>query len=311
MSAASSRDLDDILDQIPALAGRPRVVEDLPGGLTNRNVKVTTPAGRFVARISGSNASALGIDRDVEHYNTRAAERAGAGAPVVDYRPDLGVLVIGYLDGRTLTNADLADSELAEEAVLGRIAQACLRLHRGPRFRGEFNMFDRQRGYLATVTKNNFRVPTDYRSHESSLERIQRALDVRAEATVPCNNDLLAGNFVDDGTRTWLIDYEYAGNNDAYFELGNLAGECALDLEQLTWLVTAYDGAERPAHVARARLQQIVGQYGWTLWGCIQHATSPLDFDFWEWATERYDKAVAAMSGPDFEWLLEQAAGPR
>jgi aminoglycoside phosphotransferase (APT) family kinase protein len=96
----------ELLEQFPALAGTPRELEELPGGLTNCNVKVTTPTGVYVARCTDPGGNFLGIDRDQEYHNTKAAEQAGVGAPVVDYRPDLGILLIGYLEGTTLTNAD-------------------------------------------------------------------------------------------------------------------------------------------------------------------------------------------------------------
>lgn len=301
MSVAGLQDeeLDRLLDQIPALAGRPRTVEELSGGLTNRNVKVTTPDGSFVARCSALNADALEIDREAEYENSCAAQAAGVGAPVIDYRPDLGVLVIGFLEGRTLSRDSFGDP-----GVIERVAASCRRLHDGPRFRGTFDMFERQQGYLRTVESKGFRLPTGYLDQAATFTRIRGALSVRAEETVPCNNDLLAENFVDDGSKIWLIDYEYSGNNDAAFELGNIWCECRLDHDQLEQLVTAYYGRPRRSKLARARLQGIVGQYGWTLWGSIQDAVSPLDFDFWEWAMERYDLARSQISGPDFEDLL-------
>ncbi|MET0843964.1 MAG: phosphotransferase [Mycetocola sp.] len=302
MSADCLQDdkLDALFDQIPALAGRPRSITELSGGLTNRNLKVTTPEGCFVARCSAPNAEALDIDRDVEYHNSCAAERAGVGAPVVDYRPDLGVLVIGFLEGSTLSRESFGDA-----SVIERVAASCRQLHEGPRFLGTFDMFERQQGYLRTVQTNGFRLPAGYLDHAEALGRIRKALAVRDEGTVPCNNDLLAENFVDDGGKVWLIDYEYSGNNDAAFELGNIWGECRLSLDQLDALVTAYYGRHRRSRVARARLQGIVGQYGWTLWGAIQNAVSPVEFDFWEWAMERFDMATSQLRGPDFESLLQ------
>ena len=301
MSSFSLTDLEleAIFDQIPALARQPRELEELSGGLTNRNMKVTTPDGVFVARCSGRNAEVLGIDRDVEHRNSQAAAEAGVGAPIIDYRPDLGVLVIGFIEGTTLSRDDFA-----RPGIVARVAKACRSLHDGPRFVGEFDMFQRQAGYLDTCRSAGYRVPADYLEHVVKFERIRRALAVRTEPTVPCNNDLLAENFVDDGSKIWLIDYEYSGNNDACFELGNIWSESHLSLEQLEELVTVYYGRPSPTKVARARLQGAVARYGWTLWGCIQNAVSPLEFDFWEWALERYDGAVAEMDGPDFETLL-------
>jgi thiamine kinase-like enzyme len=295
-------ELHALFDQIPALAGKPRELEELSGGLTNRNMKVTTPDGIYVARCTDRNADALDIDRNVEHVNSLAAEAAGVGAPVVDYRPDLGVLVIGFIDGVTLSIPDFQ-----RPGILSRVAESCRALHAGPRFRGEFNMFERQRGYLATCVRGGYRVPDGYADYAEKFDEIRKALAAQDEGTVPCNNDLLAENFVDDGAKIWLIDYEYSGNNDACFELGNVWSECRLSLEQLEELVTTYYGKPLRNKIARARLQGVVSKYGWTLWGSIQNAVSPMDFDFWDWSMQHYEGAVAEMDGPDFAQLIHDA----
>jgi thiamine kinase-like enzyme len=297
--------LGQVFDQIPVLAGRPRLVEDLPGGLTNRNVKVTTPDGTFVARCTGTEPNKLHIDRTAEHANSCAAEHAGVGAPVFDFRPDLGVLVIGYLAGRTLHRADLDSGD-----ALTRIATACRTLHEGPRFVNTFDMFEKQANYLATVRQGGYRIPDGYLELDSHLHDIRAALSVLDEGTVPCNNDLLAENFVDDGQKIWIIDYEYSGNNDACFELGNIWAEARLSVDQLAALVTAYYGRERPSKLARARLLGIVGQYGWTLWGAIQNAVSPIDFDFWAWTMEHFDTAAAGLRSPELDQLLDAVQTP-
>ena len=288
------------LDAVPALAGRPRTVEELSGGLTNLNLKVTTPDGVFVARCFQGDAMLLGIDRDFEHLNTGAAAVAGVGAPVIDFRPDLNLLVIGYIDGITYDN-----SSFARAGVIGRVADACRTLHAGPRFVNDFDMFTRQRNYVEIVRENGFALPQGYELHDDAFQLIRAALAVRDEGTVPCNNDLLAGNFVDDGGKLWLIDYEYSGNNDACFELGNITTECDLDLDQLEELVTSYYGRRLRNKVARTTLQALVSQYGWSLWGAIQAATSSLDFDFTGWCAERYEKAVAGFTSDDFSRLIE------
>ena len=302
MPSVSDSDLDALLDQLPVLTGQPRRIEDLPGGLTNRNVKITTATGTYVARCSTNSGNLLGIDRDNEYVNSRAAEQAGVGAPVVDYRPDLGILLVGFLEGTTLTNADLQRPE-----VLARVAQGCRTLHAGPRFRDRFDMFERQPAYLKAVHDNGFRLPADYLDFADDFAAVRQVLEAGDQTTVPCNNDLLAGNFVDDGEKVWLIDYEYSGNNDPCFELGNIWGECGLSDDQLAELVTLYYGRPLRHKVARARLQGIVGKYGWTLWGCIQNGSSTLDFDFWDWAMERYTSAVAEFRSRRFAQLLIDA----
>jgi thiamine kinase-like enzyme len=296
-------DLEALFDQVPVLAGTPRTIEELSGGLTNRNLKVTTPAGVHVARLNRRDPALLGIDRAEESFNTRAAEAAGVGAPYVDFRPDLGLLVIGYIDGRTFTDADLR-----LPGQLARVAQACRQLHAGPRFINDFDMFVRQALYARTCRERGFPIPPNYETYDADFHRIQAALAVNPVPTVPCNNDLLAGNIVDDGQKLWLIDYEYSGNNDPFFELGNSWTECRLDDDHLAELVTAYVGHESPVLLARARLRAVTSRYGWSLWGFIQAAVSDDEFDFYAWGMERFDKAVADFRSPEFGTWLDVAA---
>ena len=309
-------DLDALFDQTKSLAATPRTITELPGGLTNRNYKVTTPAGTFVARISAGGSELLAIDRDCEYRNSVIAAAAGAGAPVVEYRPQDRLLVIGYLEGRTFGAADVAGHE-----NIPRIADACRRLHQGARFGNDFDMFDIQRRYLSVARSRGFTIPAGYEDLEPQCRAAEKALAVRAEGpvsegpafegpafegTVPCHNDLLPANLIDDGDRIWLIDYELSGNNDACFELGNIAAEAHLSPEALAELVTAYYQRPRRSKIARAwLLGGLVGMYGWALWGAIQHGASPIDYDFWSWAMERFEGAARGFTADDFTDLLE------
>ncbi len=300
MSQTTAAGLGALLDRAPSLAGTPRTVTELPGGLTNRNYRVTTPDGDFVARTWSPGGDLLAIDRDAEHANSLIAAQAGVGAPVIEYRPQDCLLVIGYLPGRTYTSEDVASP-----ANTGRIAAACRQLHAAPRFGNDFDMFAIQARYAAVTAELGFRVPARYDSFWPQFAAAQAALRVRDEGTVPCNNDLLAGNFIDDGERIWLIDYEYAGNNDPCFELGNIAAESGLSADALAALVTAYYRRPRRSRIARAQLFGLVARYGWTLWAAIQAAVSPIDFDFWSWGMEKYDVAAAGFAGPGYAALLD------
>ena len=166
-------------------------------------------------------------------------------------------------------------------------------------------MFDVQRRYLSVVREHGFRLPARYLEFAPHVARMRQALAVRHEGTVPCNNDLLAANFIDDGAKIWVIDYEYSGNNDACFELGNIWSECHLDLDQLDELVESYYGAASRNKRARAQLLGLLGKYGWTLWASIRHSSSQLDFDFWSWGMEKYDSAVEMFTGSNFDRLLD------
>ena len=291
--------LDHVLNQVPCLARTPRTVQELPGGLTNRNYKVTNPGGVFVARV-WSEGGLLAIDRGNEYHNSRAAARAGVGAPVAGYRPEHNLLVLEFIEGRTLANADVATP-----GTIGRIAAACRRLHAGPRFKGDFDMFEIQRRYRAVARERGMAIPAGYDGLAPLAEQARKALAVRAGPTVPCNNDLLAANFIDDGDRIWLIDYEYSGNNDPCFELGNTWAECRLSEDALALLVENYYGRRLRSKIARAMVLGLIGKYGWTLWGAIQQATSPIDFDFWGWALERFEGAAQGMTSARFARLLD------
>jgi thiamine kinase-like enzyme len=293
--------LEEVLAAVPELRD-PQTVEPLTGGLTNTNYKVTTAAGSYVVRISGKDTSLLAIDRENEVHNTIAAAETGVGAPFIAALPEHDALVLGFLDGEVM------DAEkLRSGAHLESIAEACRRLHAGRRFLHDFDMFRIQPGYLEIVRERGFRLPDRYEEFEPKIRELERAMRVRPEPTVPCNNDLLAENFILVDGEMRLIDYEYSGNNEASFELGNVWSESNLSLAQLEELITAYWGKPLRNKVARSRLWGLMSKYGWTLWGSIQDGISELEFDFWGWAMEKYERAVAELDEPEFEELLADA----
>jgi thiamine kinase-like enzyme len=311
---APDRPAQDTLD---SQAGRSWRVDDLPGGLTNVNLRVRsiddpTPLGDpldVVVRWTRGDAELLGIDREAEYDNAVAAYRAGVGAEMLEHRPELAVTVMAFLTGRSLTDADFDDP-----AVLQRSARAVRRLHEGPRFTGDFDMFARQAGYLEVVRRLGMSLPAGYTDHADAWDDVRRALAAAPRPTVPCNNDLLAANYIDDPAwegegKVWLIDYEYSGNNDACFELGNTTTECSFTEEQIDAWCEAYFGDPSPADRARVRVQALCSQYGWALWGFIQEFASPIEYDFHSFGMERYEKADATFRGGGLPRLLEQVAG--
>ncbi len=290
--------IDEVLAAVPELRDV-ELVEPLAGGLTNTNYKVTSSHGCFVVRISGKDTSLLAIDRENEVHNTIAAAETGVGAPFVAAVPEHDALVLGFLEGEVMDAEKLRRGDR-----LGAIASACGRLHAGRRFLQDFDMFEIQPRYLEIVRERGFRLPDRYEAFEPQIRELERALRVRPEPLVPCNNDLLAENFIEVDGQMRLIDYEYSGNNEASFELGNVWSESNLSLEQLQELVAAYWGRPLRNKVARARLWGLMSKYGWTLWGSIQDGISELEFDFWSWALEKYERAVEELAGPEFPQLL-------
>jgi thiamine kinase-like enzyme len=259
----------------------------------------------MVVRLSSPQSALLTIDRDAECANATAAASTGVAPDVLAYAPDLGALIIDWIDGHTFAATDLDDS-----ATLVKVAALCGQLHAGPRFGTEFNMFDVQRRYLDLVIARGFRLPAAYLDFMPLVATMRDALAVHGEGTVPCHNDLLAANIMASEDRLWFIDYEYSGNGDPCFELGNLCSESHLGTDRLTELVAAYYGAATPGKVARAQLLALMSDYGWTLWASIQSATSDLDFDFWAWGMEKYERALERLRDPDLHRLISDVQQP-
>ena len=138
------------------------------------------------------------------------------------------------------------------------------------------------------------------------METIEQAMFVKPLASVPCNNDLLAENYIDDGKQLWLIDYEYSGNNDPTFELGNTCQEMMFNDAQIEEVCAAYFGEASADKIARMKLNMIMSDAGWGLWAAIQAKISTIEFDFWGWAVERWNRAQEKMDSIEFEdWLRD------
>jgi thiamine kinase-like enzyme len=291
--------IEQVIEAVPALAGGVVVAERIPAGLTNTNYRVEVDGTPFFVRIPGAATDLLAVDRGNELHNTRAAAEAGVAPRVVDSIPEWDVFVLEWLEARTMSNAALSESD-----VPGRIAASLRKLHAGPRFRDDFDMFRLSERYLTLVDERGIAIPAGYREHLVALPRIEEALARHRLPTVPCHNDLLAENYLDDGERLWLVDWEYSGNNDPAFELGNTAQELGYGDARVEELCAAYFGEASPPLLARMRLQMIMSDVGWTLWAAIQARISTIDYDFTGWAEERWARAATALDGPDFEgWL--------
>ena len=291
----------NLLNKIPSLHNR-KTLSELSGGLTNRNLKIETDNGTFVARISSNESDLLSIDRESEYLNSQIAASVGIGAPVIDYLPNQGLLVIGFIQGKTYNDEDVANN-------LPKIAKSLKILHSAPKFVRNFDMFEIQKKYLAIVKSRGFKFPKSYENYEVMYDELFRIFTATDDGKVPCNNDLLPANFIDDGNKVWLIDYEYSGNNDPCFELGNIWSEASLSLEKLEELVYQYYGEHRTDKVARAWLFALLAKYGWTLWACIQNSISQIEFDFWEWGMKKFQDVESDYGSNFYQKQIEALKG--
>ena len=297
-ASALESEFAQLFDKVERLRSRTSINE-LSGGLTNRNFLIETPDNKYVARVSSNSSSLLSIDRGSEFINSTIAGKGKVGAQVLDYLPGEGLLLISYIQGKTFEASDVGNN-------LHRIATSLRNLHKLDAFDHEFNMFNTQENYQKIVQGQGFQLPEGYLDFAPQVIEIKKAFTVLFEGLVPCNNDLLPGNFIDDGEKIWLIDYEYSGNNDACFEIGNVWAEAFLPIEALEDLVTAYYGHYRAEKVARAWLWALMAKYGWTLWASIQSSVSDIDFDFWEWGMSKYDLARSEFTSQYFKTALVQ-----
>ena len=292
--------IEEVVQKIGDWQGRHVSIHPLSGGLTNTNFRVEVDGQPFFVRIPGASTELLAIDRQNEYYNSKAAAEAGVAPRVLYYLPEDEVMVLEYLQAETMSNA-----VLNLPGAPARIAEAIKRLHCGPRFLKDFNMFRLTEFYLDTVKQHDIRIPDGYYDRLPSVEKIEKALLAHPLPTVPCNNDLLAENYMDDGRQIWVIDFEYSGNNDPCFELGNTSQELQYDEPRLVELCEAYFGRAAVDKLARMKLNMTMSDVGWGLWAAIQAKISKIDFDFWGWATERWDRAVDKLDSPEFPTWLE------
>ncbi len=293
--------IEEVIAAVPEWAGRRAVVTPIVGGLTNRNYVVSVDGQRAFVRIPGADTDLLAVDRANELHNSRAAAEAGVGPRVLHHLPELGAIVLEFIPGLTMSNATLAGPGMPS-----RIARSLRRLHGGPRFQRDFDMFRLTEFYLRVVDERAIRIPDGYRERVAVPPRIEDALTARPLPTVPCHNDLLAENYIDDGTELRIVDYEYSGNNDPCFELGNTCQELGFDEARIREMCAAYFGEATPALLARMKLNMIMSDVGWTLWAAIQARISAIDYDFWGWAVERWARAETKLASPELDdWLRD------
>ncbi len=297
------------MQRVPELAGRTLHLAALSGGITNRNFLVTAEgaADRYVIRLAGNDTHLLGISREVEHAATVAAAGVGVGPEVTAFiRPD------GYLVTRFIEGSPVSDESVHTPETLHRVADSLRRIHDGPAIPGIFVPLRIVEAYRALALARGVRIPGEYDLAAAIGRRIELACLAAPLEPRPCHNDLLNANFIDDGTRIRIVDWEYAGMGDPFFDLGNFSINHELTPDEDALLLAAYDGttgAPRPDRLARLTLMRVVSDFREAMWGVLQQGISTLDVDFVAYAGEHFDRLLANSSTPTFERALREAAG--
>ena len=259
--------------------GRGAVFEELGGGITNRNYKVSVEGSEYVLRMGGAKTSLLGIDRAVEYAAGRRAFEVGVGPEVVAFVPEEGWLVARFIPGRPISLEDMRRPE-----VLGRVADALRSFHSSAPIRGRFDAWAVVDGYRSLAVAHGVEIPEPFARAREVAERIR---DVRGpQPEVPCHNDLLNANFLDDGSIR-IVDWEYAGMGDRFFDLANFSVNHEFSVEDDRRLLEAYFGEARTADLASLRLMRFMSDFREAMWGVLQSGISDLDFDFRGYAMKR------------------------
>jgi thiamine kinase-like enzyme len=267
--------------------GRQVSIEPLGGGITNRNFKVEVGGQEFVLRIGGTDTELLGIDREAEHAASSVAAELGLGPEVVAFIEPEGYLVTRFVDGEV------------GKIDVDRVGGALRLLHDGPALPGRFDSFRVVEAYRATAREHGVAVPSAYEVAKEIADRIERR---RSGAPLrPCHNDLLNANFIDDGIRLWLVDWEYAGMGDPFFDLGNFAVNHELPEEGENALLAAYGSDDGDALV----LMRFMSDFREAMWGIVQLAISELDFDFGAYAEEHFERLARTAAEPRFLRALQ------
>ncbi len=300
-------DLDAILailePDLGPLEGEPIV---LSGGITNRNLKVRLGEADYVLRICGKDTEVLSIDRETEVAATRAGHAAGVAPAVVRWMPEEQCLVTAFIPG-----SPVAAERLREPATLAAVARALRTIHAGPPLATTFPTFTLVDDYAALARERGGSVPEAEHAVAGELSaRIAAALQGADHELVPCHNDLLTANFIDDGERVRIVDWEYAGMNDRYFDLGNMSVNNGFTEADDAVLLEAYLGAPfGDREFAALRLMRLMSDIREAMWGVLQRAVSDLDFDYGAYAEEHFARLRASAADPRLEdWIRAASA---
>ncbi len=303
------------LEQLAVRAGVPSgdstTCTLLKGGLSHRIIRADVDDRSYLVRVLDPAVSeaGLGIPLEQEIENTVRAARTGVGPRVFNVAAPS--MVLEYLDADTLSARDVRDP-----GTIPRIALACRRLHtRAEPFVNDFDIFRKAEELLSLCHRHELRIPDGYPDHRAVIAEIERALRRRPLPRVPCHNDLLPENFMDDGTDIRIIDYQLSGMNDPAFELGDIAAEADYSPDLVEALVKAYfGGAMSDALLARARLYLVASNYAWTLWFSVHHgllSRGGTDFDYWAEAADKWAQAVRDLESAELGGLIDAVGGPQ
>jgi thiamine kinase-like enzyme len=273
----------------------------LSGGITNQNYRVDAGDESFVLRVGGAKTELLGIDRANEYAANRAAAEIGIAPGVVAYVEPEGYLVTRFIRGR-----EIPMGEIHQEKTIREIARALKKIHALAPIHATFSPFQVVRAYDKLARENNVTTfPENYAWLRERMNEIESCTERSPQRSVLCHNDLLNGNLLrDEQNNLRILDWEYAGMGDKFFDLANFAAHHELNDEQILELLDAYFENPLPEHFARLKLMQCMSDFREAMWGVLQQGIAELDFDFRGYANQFFEKLTSRVTDKRFgEWL--------
>jgi thiamine kinase-like enzyme len=265
--------------------GRSAVVVPLAGGITNHNFKVDVDGQSFVLRMGGAKTDLLGIDRRVEREANRRAAEIGVGPPVEALGEADGWLVTRFIAGRAISPEDMRRPD-----TIRRVAAVVRRIHDALPIPGRFDAHAVVEEYRREAASRGVEIPDAYAEAHATSERIRAARGTLPLS--PCHNDLLNANFLDDG-EIRIVDWEYAGMGDRFFDLANLSVNHEFGVDQDRALLLAYFGDVTDEHLSALRQMKFMSDFREAMWGVLQSGISELDFDFEGYAEKHFTRMLS------------------
>ncbi len=289
--------------EVPQWFGLRVAIRPLPGGITNRNYVITADDVEYVVRVPGERTELLGIDRANEAEAAARAAELGIGPPVLGRLPGVGTLITELVPGIHLEGDHFAER-------LEDVVALLKRFHRSGSVKGSFPIHRVVEWHARDASAHQVIAPPAYERLHQQSRRIEAAFAKAPLPPVPCHNDLLPANVLFGEDQVWLLDFEYAGMNDVFFDLGNLAVNAGLDVANERRLLWLYFGVISESAFARLQLMKMMSEFREGMWAVVQQAISTLDTDFVGYADERLRNCERLANQPDFERWLTAAAKP-
>ena len=262
--------------------GRQARVTALSGGITNHNFRVDVEGDSFVLRMGGAETELLGIDRRTEREANHRAFEVGIAPHVVGFAEPEGWLVTRFIRGRPISL-----DEMHSPRTIRRVASALRRFHDAAPIPGAFDSHAVVVDYRREAEAHGVTIPEAY---APAIERSERIRAARGpQSSVPCHNDLLNANFLDDGAIK-IVDWEYAGMGDRFFDLANLSVNNEFGADEDRELMSAYFGTVRDEDLASLQQMKFMSDFREAMWGVLQSGISELDMDFNAYAAKHFER---------------------